>query len=84
MPSAITLLTTEKPENHQNSVTDLQGTVAECESWESWANDANLILNPFQLHNGNPLPTYRHTALLQPEALKMRKFSGYTGVEGSR
>ena len=28
-------------------------------------------------------PHYRHTALLQPEALQMRKFVGYTGGGGS-
>lgn len=69
MPSAITLVTTEKPENHQNSVTDLQGTVAECESWESWANDANLILNPYELHN---CPNFMSGETLSRQALILK------------
>ena len=51
------------------------------------SNSCSIYTSKFcevHLFDGNPLPTYRHTALPQPEALKMRKFSGYTGVEGSR
>ena len=42
------------------------------------SNSCSIYTSKFcevHLFDGNPLPTYRHTALLQPEALKMRKFS---------